>query len=107
MATSPQDLSPGASDHPAGQKRKRLPRALLACESCRSRKLRVLLPERLSSYSVPTDNCSAINCRLARTAPNAHWSAIIGLWTYPFLPMLEGKRASLYKDFKGQPVRHP
>lgn len=46
MASSPQDLRvfSGASDHPAEQKRKRLPRALLACENCRSRKLRVCLP---------------------------------------------------------------
>jgi hypothetical protein len=39
---SPSDNSyPQSADPVAGQKRKRLPRALLACESCRTRKLRV------------------------------------------------------------------
>lgn len=106
MATSPQGLSPQASDHPAGQKRKRLPRALLACESCRSRKLRVRLPELRCGRDAPANNSSAINCRPAPIAPNDRWSAIIDLWTYLFLPTLEGKRPSLPKDSKWHMVRH-
>lgn len=74
MAHEPTRLSPPSGDPVAGQKRKRLPRALLACESCRSRKLRVLLP---SPLPIPLrfearplmSECSAINCRLARIAP--------------------------------------
>jgi hypothetical protein len=71
MASPTDNLSPQSADLVPGLKRKRLPRALLACESCRSRKLRVLLPQIIDPLTVHLliYRRSAINCRPVQIAP--------------------------------------